>query len=105
MDEKDCMHLSFTFPLYICRLITMLAHSTMAEAYLHIVLVEIVPVARTVSNAASASSVSVPSAGSAGTSALLQAAEGLDPPTAREGMICCGCCILYDALHMIKSTL
>ncbi len=55
----------------------MLAHSTMAETYLHTVLAEIVPIS---------SRDSLPSTISGSTSALLQVAEGLEPPSAREGI-------------------
>ena len=56
----------------------MLAHSTMAETYLHTVLAEIVPMA-------DIPTATVPSSTSGNTSALLQVAEGLEPPSAREG--------------------
>lgn len=57
----------------------MLAHSTLAEAYLHTVLVEIVPKSgATVTIAASTTL-------SGSTSALLQIAEQSEPPSAREG--------------------
>ena len=56
----------------------MLAHSTMAETYLHTVLAEIVRMADT-------PAATVPSTVSGSTSALLQVAKGLEPPSAREG--------------------
>ena len=56
----------------------MLAHSTMAETYLHTVLAEIVPMVDT-------PAATVTSTVSGSTSVLLQVAEGLEPPSAREG--------------------